>query len=66
MLYQYGTICDYVGWWIGFKKGGNSIYDVDIGLCDIVEVMGANNKLDPSHEALIGSNTIIVDGGKIL
>ena len=27
-----GLTCDDVGWWIGFNKGGNIIYDVDIGI----------------------------------
>ena len=36
VLGQDSFIFDEVGWWSGFKKGGNRIYDVDIGLFDIL------------------------------
>ena len=62
---MYVIICDDAGWWGGFKKVGNSIYGIHIGLCDIVEGMGTNNQVDSSHEALIGSSIIVVDGGII-
>ena len=43
VLGQDSLICDDVGWWGGFKKGGNSIDDADIGFCNTMEVMGTNN-----------------------
>ena len=43
ILCQYVIICDYVGWWSGFNKGGNNSDDVDIGFCNNVVGMGTNN-----------------------
>ena len=37
VLRQDSLICDDVGWWSGFKKYGDYIDDVDIGLGNIVE-----------------------------
>ena len=62
---QDGIICDGVGWWSGFNKGFNIIEDIDIGLWNIVEGMGTNNRVSPDHRALIGSTIIVVDGGRI-
>ena len=61
---QDGLIFDDVGWWSGLNKGGNSIYGVGIGLHDIVEGMGDNNQVVPTHGALIGSSIIIVNDEK--
>ena len=36
LLGQDGLICDDVGWWSGLNKGGDIIYNVDIGFGDIV------------------------------
>ena len=36
VLDQDGLICDYIGWWCGLNKGGDIIYDIDIGLHYIV------------------------------
>ena len=66
ILGQDGIICDGVGWWSGSNKGGNRIYDVDIGLCNIVEGMGDNSQVYPAHGGPIGYSVIVVDGGKIL
>ena len=60
-----GLICDDVGWWSGFNKGGNSINGVGIGLNDIVEGMGTNNQITSSHEGPIGYSTILIYGGII-
>ena len=65
VLGQYGLICDNVGWWSGFNKCGDRIYDIDMGLSEIVEFMGSNNQFVPDHGALIGSTVIVVDGGGI-
>ena len=65
VLGQDGIICDDVGWWSGFNEGGDSIEDIAIGLGYIVEFMGTNNQVDPSHGAPIGSSIIAVDGGRI-
>ena len=46
-----------------FKKGGDGIEDVGIGLGDIVEGIGINNQLSPPHVSPIGSSVIVVDGG---
>ena len=62
---QDGLVFDDVGWWRGFKNGGDSIYDIYIGLCEIVEVMGINNYVSLSHGAPIGSSIIVADGGSI-
>ena len=62
VLGQDGIICDDVGCWSGINKGDDSIYDVDIGLCDISEVMEANNQVAPAHESPIGSPIVVVDG----
>ena len=43
VMVQGGIICDDVGWWVGFNKGGNSIDDVAIGFCNTVEVMRTSN-----------------------
>ena len=32
-----GLICDEVGWWSWLNKGGDKIYDVEIGLSNTVE-----------------------------
>ena len=66
VLILYGIICDDVGWWSGFKKVGNSIYDVEIGLHRTVEGMGINNQVDPTHGYPIGSSIILVDVGRIM
>ena len=39
VLGQDGLICYDVDWWSEFNRGGNIIYNVDMGLCDIVEGM---------------------------
>ena len=36
LLGQDGHIFDGVGWWSGLNKGGDSIYDVDIILFDVL------------------------------
>ena len=53
ILIQDGIICDDVGWCIGLNKDVNRIYNVDIGPCDYVEGMGANNQVDPPMEILL-------------
>ena len=64
-LGQDSLICDDVGWWSGFNKGDDSIYDVDIRLHNIVEVMGSDNQVYTSHGAPIDSSIIAFDGGRI-
>ena len=59
---QDGLICDDVGWESGIKKAGNIIYNVDIGLWEILEGMGPNNQSVPAHGSKIGSSIIVVDG----
>ena len=66
ILGQYGIISDDVGWCIGFNKGGDMIYNVDIGLRVILMGVGNNNQSAPSDGSLIGSSIIVVDGGSIL
>ena len=58
-------ICIDVGWWSGFNKGGNIIYNVVISLHVIVEVIGNNNQVSPSHGAPIVSSIVVVSGGRI-
>ena len=62
---QDGLIFDDVSWWSGFKKGGDVIYDVDIGLRSIAKVMRPKNQVNPSHGAPIVSSAIVLDGGII-
>ena len=64
-MVQDGIVCDGVGWWSGLNKGGDGIYDVDMVLGDIVEVMGTNNTVPPPHGASIGYSIIGVDGRRI-
>ena len=45
VLFQDGLICDNVGWWSGFNKYGDRIYDIDMGLSEIVEFMDPTNRL---------------------
>ena len=49
-----------------FKKGGDSIDDVDIVLDNIVEGVGTNNQVAPPHGVPIGSYIFLVGGGWIL
>ena len=65
VLDQYGLIFYNVGSWSGINKVGDSIYDIDIGLRDTVEVMRAKNQVVTYHGALIDSSVIVVDGGRI-
>ena len=65
VLDQDGTIFDDVGWWSRLNKHGDSLYGIDIGLCDIVGDMGANYQVVPVHGALVGSSVIVVYGGRI-
>ena len=58
-------MCDDVGLWSGFKKGDDSIYRVDIGLHNIVEIMGTNNQVGSAHVSSIGFSSIVFDGGRI-
>ena len=66
LLGQGGFICDEVGWWSGFNKGFDIINVFDVGLHNIVEGMGTNNQVDPSHGGPTGSSVIVVDGERIL
>ena len=65
VLGNYGIICDGVGLWSGFNKGGSGIGDIDICLGDVIEVTGTKNQVAPSHGAPIGSSVIIFHGGRI-
>ena len=65
LLVQDGLICYDVGWLSWLKEGDDSNYEVDIGLCDIVEGMGTNNQVAPSHGVPIISSIIVVYGGGI-
>ena len=65
VLGQDGIICNGVGLWSGFTKCGNSIADVGIGFCNNMEGTGTNNWVAPAYGAPIGSNIIVVDGGRI-
>ena len=65
VLGQDGIICDDICWWSGFNKSGDIIDGIYIGPCNIVELMGTNNKVSPAHVALIGSSTIVVYGRRI-
>ena len=47
VLGQDGIICDDVGWWSGFNKGGNIIDAVDIEFWNTVEGMLTNNEVAP-------------------
>ena len=58
-------ICDDVSWWIKFNKGVDSIYDIAIGILNIVESMRTNNQVAQAHSDTIGSSIVSVDGGKI-
>ena len=49
LLSQDGLIFDYVGWWSGFNKGSDIIYNVAIGIHNIVEGMGTKNQEAPRH-----------------
>ena len=60
-LGQGGIICGYVGWCIGINKCGDIIYNIDVGLCVIVEEIGANNQVVPSNGAPIVYYVIVVD-----
>ena len=64
-LGQDGIVCDDVGCCSGINKGDDSIYDVDIGLREILEGMGANNQVAQAHGSSIGSPIVVVDGGGI-
>ena len=61
-----GLFCDDVGWCSGFNKGGDGIDGVDIVLGNIMEGMGNNKQVDPTHVVPIGSSIIVVYGGKIM
>ena len=65
LMSQDGFIYNYVGWWIGFNKGSGVIDNVGIGLGKIMEGMGTNNQVDPSHGASIVSFITAADGGGI-
>ena len=56
VLGQGGFICDCVGWFSAFNKHGDSIDDIDLGLCGIVKDMGTNNNVDLKHGEPIGSS----------
>ena len=43
LLNQYGLIGDYFGWWSWFEKSRNIINNVDIGFCNTVDFIGAND-----------------------
>ena len=66
LLVQDGLICDDVGWWSGFNKCVYGVENVDIGLFNIMEGTGTNNKVAPSRGAMIGSFIIVVYGVRIL
>ena len=65
LLGQDGLICDDVGWWSGFNKGGNDIDGVYIVFYNAVEGMRTNNYCVIDHGALIGYYIIATDGGRI-
>ena len=66
VLVQDGLIFDDdVGWLSGFNKVGDSIDNIDIGLRDILEDIGTNNQVSPSHAAPIVFTVIVVDGSRI-
>ena len=44
----------------------NSIEEVGIGLCNIVEGMVTNNRIAADYGLTIGSSMIVVDGARIL
>ena len=65
VLGQDGLICDDVGWWSGFNKGGYGIGNICRCIVNIVEGMGNSNKVAPPHGATIGSYIMVVDGERI-
>ena len=65
VLVQDSLICDDVGLWNNLNKGGDRIYDIDIGLQDILEGIVSNNQVVPSDGAPIVYFIIVVDGGMI-
>ena len=65
LLGQDSLLFDDIGWWSGFNKGGDIIYGVNVGLHGIVEGIGTNNRVAPSHGVTIGSFIILVGGGRI-
>ena len=65
VLGQDCLICDDVGLCSGLNRVGYSIYDIGIGLRNIVEGIVTNNMVAPTHGAPIGSYNIEVDDGRI-
>ena len=65
ILGQDGFICDDFGWWSRFNKSSNGVNDVDIGHVEIMEFVGTNNQVAPSHGASIEYFVIVVDVGSI-
>ena len=63
---QDSLICDNVCLWGGFKKGNDSIDNIDIGLGKILEGVGTNKQVYPFHGEPIQSSIIVVDGGRIM
>ena len=58
-------ICDAIGWWIRFNKSRDGISNIYVGLGDIMEGIGIDNQVAPSHGAPSGYLIIIVDAGNI-
>ena len=65
VLDQNVLVCNDVGWWNGFKKVGDIIFKVDIGLCNILDNMGTKNQVAPSHGYPIESSIVVADDGRI-
>ena len=65
ILGQDGFIYDDFGWWSRFNKSSNGVNDVDIGHVEIMEFVGTNNQVAPSHGASIEYFVIVVDVGSI-
>ena len=59
-------VCNDVGWWSGFYKVGDNIYDVDIGIQKIVEGIVTKNQVDTYHRAHISSSVTIFYGESIM
>ena len=65
ILGQDGFMCDDVSWWRRFNKISDGVNDVDVGHVEIMEFVGTNNQVAPSHGASIGYFVIVVDVGSI-
>ena len=56
---------DDVGWWCWFDKISNGINNIDIGFCNTVYLIGANNSIVSSHGDPSGSFFTVVDIGRV-